>query len=149
MLRLLRFLGLLIVHTLVAVIGTAVLEHTGWRVFPSHSVVGVLWKEWIFSIMFATLIGFGMWRKWQSSTAKWTWVIPVLWFTGGVLSVAGSGDATGRIFGLHTESLTRADTRSFSLLPFPWFGPSSIQSAHISPRGCIRLALPRPIGQLT
>ena len=119
MLRLLRFIGLLIVHTLIAVIGTAVLEHAVWRVFPSHSVVGVLWKEWIFSIMFATLIGFGMWRTWQSSTAKWTWVIPVLWFTVGVLSVAGSGDATGRIFGLHTESLTRADTRSFFAFTVP------------------------------
>ena len=120
MLRLLRFLGLLIVHTVVAVIGTAVLEYAIWRVFPAHSVVGVLWREWIFSIVFATSIGIGMWRRWKSSTANWTWVIPALWFTVGVLSVAGRGDATGRIFGVHTESvLTRPDTRSFFTFTVP------------------------------
>ena len=104
MLRPLRFLGLLMINTVVAVIGTAILETAVWRVFPAHSAVGVLTKEWIISITFATSIGFGMWRTWRSSAAKWTWIVPALWF----------------IFGLYSDSVFSAsDRRGFFTFTVP------------------------------
>jgi hypothetical protein len=140
MIRALSFLGLLIVNAIVAVIGTAILEHAVWRIFPAHSVLGVLWKEWIFSGAFATLIGIGMWRTWRSSVAKWTWVIPALWFTVGVLSATGRGDATGRIFGLHSDSvLSTPDTRSFFTFTVPM-----IRASFYSVGACISSLLHSP-----
>jgi hypothetical protein len=56
MLRALRFLGPLAVHTVVAIIGTAIAEGAIWRLVPAHSVVGV---ECIFGTTLATLIGVG------------------------------------------------------------------------------------------
>ena len=120
MVRALRFIGLLVVNTLVAGIGTAILEHAVWKAFPAHSVIGILWKEWIFSVTFATLIGFAMWLTWRNSAAKWTWVIPARWFSIGVLSVIASDDAVGRIFGLHTKSVfSKPETRTFFTFTVP------------------------------
>jgi len=39
MLRAFRFLGLLTVHTGIAIVGTMIVEHAIWRVIPAHSVV--------------------------------------------------------------------------------------------------------------
>lgn len=81
MLRTLRFVGFLIVHTVIALIGTAIVEHVIWRLVPAHSVVGILWKECILSATCAALIGFGVWKIWPNSAAKWVWVLPALWFS--------------------------------------------------------------------
>lgn len=76
----LRFIGLLLINVVVAVIGTAVLETTIGSAFHPHSLAGILWKEWSLSIGCATVIGFGMWRTWRSDVALWTWVLPAIWF---------------------------------------------------------------------
>jgi len=134
MLRALRFLGLLIVHAVVAIIGTAIVESAIWRLVPAHSVVGVLWKECVFSVTLATLIGFGMWRTWRTSVAKWAWVLPAIWFAFGFLT--RHGDVWGGLFGPRSVLATR-DTRSFFAFTVPLFRASSYSAgAYVSSRLC-------------
>ena len=72
----LRFFGVLILHTAVALIGTAFLESTLGRAFHPHSLAAILWKEWILSLLCAGFIGFFMWRTWKGSPAMWVWILP-------------------------------------------------------------------------
>jgi hypothetical protein len=76
----LRFGGVLILHTIVTLLGTAVLETAIGKVFRPHSLEGVLWKEWILSLLCAGFIGFFMWRTWRVAAAMWVWVLPGVWF---------------------------------------------------------------------
>jgi hypothetical protein len=75
-----KFLGLLLVNIVVAVVGTGILDTAIGKTFHAHSLDAILWKEWGLSIACATVIGFGMWGKWRSHVAYWTWVLPALWF---------------------------------------------------------------------
>ena len=102
----LRFVGLLIVNTAVAIIVTAVAEHAIWRLIPAHSVVGVFWKESILGALCATCIGFGIWRAWRTSAAKWTWVLAAPWFALGFLM--RHGDVFGNPFPFHSGSVLDA-----------------------------------------
>lgn len=118
--RVLKFGALLLVNLVVAVIGTAVLDTGISKAIPFHSIAAVLWKEFILSIICATVIGFGMWRTWRDSAAVWTWVLPVVWFAFGFLMVAGRGDVFGRLFGFGSPSaLAARDARSFFLFTIP------------------------------
>ena len=116
----LKFGGLLLVNLAVAVIGTAILDTALWRVISSHSVAVMVSKEFVFSIVCAAFIGFGMWRTWRNSAAKWTWVLPTVWFAFGYLTIAGHGDVWGRLSGFGSESVLSApDVRSFFLFTVP------------------------------
>jgi len=118
--RALKFGGLLLVNLAVAVIGTAILDTALWRVISSHSVAAIVWKEFIFSIVCAAFIGFGMWRTWRNSAAKWTWILPAVWFAFGYLTIAGHGDVWGRLCGFGSGSVLSApDVRSFFLFTVP------------------------------
>ena len=117
MLRTLRFAGFLIVHTVIALIGTAIVEHAIWRLVPAHSVVGILWKECILSAICATSIGFGISRIWRTSAANWAWVLPAVWFIFGFLT--SRGDVWGGLFSLHSDVLVAPDTRSFFVFTVP------------------------------
>lgn len=118
--RALKLGGLLLVNLAVAVIGTTTLENALWRVIPSHSVTAIVWKEFIFSIVCAAFLGFVVWRNWKYSAAKWTWVLPALWFAFGYLTIAGHGDVWGRLSGLGSGSVLSApDARSFFLFTVP------------------------------
>jgi hypothetical protein len=112
MLRTLRFIGLLVVHTTVAIMVTAIAEHVIWRVVPAHSVSAVLWKECILSAVCATSIGFGTWRIWRTSAEKWTWVPAAVWFAFGFL--IRPGDVWGSLLPIRSGSVLDApDARSF------------------------------------
>lgn len=78
--RAFKFSGILILHTLVALIGTAILENTVWTVFRPQSLSAFLWKEWILSLLCAALVGFLMWRTWRGSAAMWVWLLTGSWF---------------------------------------------------------------------
>jgi len=58
--RALKFFGFLVINVVVALIGTAIVDSTIGKVFPAHSLVTVLWKEWILSMVCAVFIGFGI-----------------------------------------------------------------------------------------
>lgn len=110
----------MLVNLVVAVIGTAMLDTGISKVIPSHSIAMVVRKEFILSIICAGLIGFGMWRTWRNLAAKWTWVLPAVWFAFGYLIVAGHGDAFGRLSGTGSVSVLSApDVRSFFSFTVP------------------------------
>ena len=113
----LRFIGFLLVNVLIAVIGTAILNTGISRAIPSHTMSAVFWKEVILSVVCATLIGFGVWRMWRNNAAKWTWVVPLLWFLFGLLVGAGRG-----IWGAHESVLQQTsakEMRNFLLFTVP------------------------------
>lgn len=93
MLRALKFTGLLLVNIIVAIIGTAIVVTAVRAAIPSNTIAALVWKESILSVICAGLIGFGMWRTWRDSAAKWTWVLPTAWF------VVGYMVTSGKIFG--------------------------------------------------
>jgi hypothetical protein len=117
MIRVLRFLGLLVVHTVVAIIGCAIAEGAIWKIVPAHTVVGVLWKECVFSTICATSIGFCMWRALRTPAAKWVWVIPAVWFAFGFLT---RHDVWGGLLG-QRSLLATPDYKSFYAVTVPLF----------------------------
>jgi hypothetical protein len=86
----LRIVGMFLLDTLTAVIGAAILEASLFKITPTHSIAGVIRKEWILSILCAWFIGFFMFRTWRSETAKWAWALPTTWFVFGCLVALGS-----------------------------------------------------------
>jgi hypothetical protein len=120
MLRTLKFAAFLLINLLVAIIGTAILDTTLGRLIPSHSFAALVWKECGLSIVCAAFIGFGMWRTWRSSAAKWTWVLPAAWFAVGFLAIAGRGNVFGHFFGFGSgTNFGAAEVRSFFLFTVP------------------------------
>ena len=98
--RALRFCVFLILQVLVAVIGTAIIEHTLWKAIPARSVTAIVRKEWILSVLCAASIGFSMRLAWRNDVARWVWVLPALWFGfrvvfSGGSSFSGSGCVNG------------------------------------------------------
>jgi hypothetical protein len=120
MLRSLKFCGFLLIDLAVAVIATAILDSAVQRMIPSHSVATIVTKEIILSVVCAALIGFGMWRTWRNSAAKWTWIPAAVWFAFGYLTIAWSTDVWGRLSGFGSGSVLGApDVRSFFLFTVP------------------------------
>src|ERR1043166_8973998 len=93
--RVLRFVGFLVINVVIAVIGTAVADTELRRLIPPYSITAVVWKETVLSIVFAAFIGFIVWRRWPNSAAKWTWVLPAVWFSVGLITVAGRDNIFG------------------------------------------------------
>jgi hypothetical protein len=120
MLRALKFGGLLLINVVVAIIGTAILETSIGRLFPAHSVVTVLWKEWILSITCAASIGFWMWHRWRRDAAKWTWVLPAVWFGGKFLLAIGSGAVGFQFSGTGWVNGNRLARWNFLLFTIPF-----------------------------
>ena len=84
-----RAVGLFVIDTATAVIGPAVIETSIRRLFLPHSIPAIVLKEWCLSITLAAVMGWLMYRTWQSSTAQWIWVLAVLWFSFGALAFFG------------------------------------------------------------
>jgi hypothetical protein len=78
--RLLRSTGILVLDILGAVLVPAILEGSVWRIVPMRSLTGVLVKEWCLDLAVAAFMGSMMYRVYRSSTSKWVWTLPALWF---------------------------------------------------------------------
>jgi hypothetical protein len=91
MTRALRFCVFLILQFVVALIGTAITEHTLWRVIPAHSISAIVRKEVMLSVLCAASIGFSMRLAWRNDVAKWVWVLPAMWFGFRIVFSGGSG----------------------------------------------------------
>jgi len=83
-------LGMFLLDTLIAVIGTVIVESPLWRMIPVHTIPSVIVKMWVLSLVCAALLGFAMYRTWNSNTAKRAWILPAAWFAFGLL--VGLGD---------------------------------------------------------
>jgi hypothetical protein len=120
MLRSLKFSGALLANLVVAVIGTAILDAELRRVIPIHTVAGIVREESILSVICAAFVGFFMWRTWRSTAARWIWIPAALWLVFGYLTIAGSANAWGRLYGFSSESVLSApDVRTFYLFTVP------------------------------
>ena len=120
MLRSLKFGSLLLIHFLIAVIGTAILDTSLRRLLlsPSHSFSATLWAECILSIVCALGLGFSLWRVWPSSAAKHAWVLAAAWFAIGLL--ATPSNVMGRLLPLASaDSLGVKEIRSFFAFTVP------------------------------
>ena len=75
-----------------------------------------------------------MWRTWRNSAAKWTWVLPVIWFAFGYLIIVGRGDVFGRLSDFGSgSSLSATDVRSFFAFTVPLIRAASYSAgAYIS-----------------
>ena len=58
--RVLKFFALLLVNVVVALIASAIVESAIDRLIPTHSIAGVVQKQWALSIVCAALLGVGM-----------------------------------------------------------------------------------------
>jgi hypothetical protein len=116
MVRALKFGGFVVIHVIIAVIGTAVLDTALRRTIP-HSMAATLWKECILSIICAAGIGFSVWRIWQNSAAKWTWVLPAAWFAVGLVATGGREHVLGRLVGF--GNFGAPEMRSFFAFTVP------------------------------
>lgn len=78
--RLTVWIAVLILNLIISIIGTAIVETPLLRIFHADTIHAVLIREYLLSAIVAGLIGFfvGMW--WRSQTAKWLWIVGILWF---------------------------------------------------------------------
>jgi hypothetical protein len=75
----LRFGGVLLLNTCIAVVGTSAMAAEIGRAFHPHSLYSLVWKLWGLHVVCAMLIGYFMWRTRKAEATKWTWTIPALW----------------------------------------------------------------------
>jgi len=118
--RALRFCVFLILQVVFALIGTAIIEHTLWRVIPTHSVSAIVQKEVTLSVLCAASIGFSMRFAWRTDVAKWVWVLPALWFGFKLLLSFGSGRLWEQFSGAGCVNGSRSlDCRIFLVFTIP------------------------------
>lgn len=80
LMRWLRSGGLWLVNVLVALFGTAVIEAPFSPVFHPRTIQALLIKQYLLSALFASLLGFFVYRRWRLKTAKWVGVGGICWF---------------------------------------------------------------------
>jgi len=119
MLRALKFAGSLAINLVIAVVASAIADAELGQLIRPHSMAALVWKECALSIAFAAFIGFGVWLKWPNSAARWTWVIPAVWFSVGLVATAGGRSS---VFGPLFMSSSR------SVLVKPEIGKPEIRS---------------------
>jgi len=100
MLRAFKFSAVVLINLVIAAFGTATLDHGLWRAIPlpSNSVTAVIWKESMLSVIVAGGLGFGVWRIWQTSAAKYVWIPATVWFAFGLVAIPGHNDVIGGLF---------------------------------------------------
>ena len=75
-----KFISFVVANVVIALLGTAISATAVGKLIRAHSLSGVLWKEWALSLVCAFFLGFAVRRLWNTSAAKWTWILPSLWF---------------------------------------------------------------------
>jgi hypothetical protein len=108
-------------HTVVAVIGTAIISTSLGKLFHATSGGGVIRKEWILSLICAAAIGLMMYRTWRSRLGVWAWVLPSALFALGVLAVYPSGNYWYQLSGSGCAStVSLAECRYFFVFTVPF-----------------------------
>jgi hypothetical protein len=87
------------VNTAIAVFGTAVVESPLARAFRPHSGFDVIRREWITSLVLAEPLGFFVQCSWKGGAARWSWIIPSVFFFPWVLLHLPTGHAVSRFSG--------------------------------------------------
>src|SRR6185437_11315357 len=88
--EILRNVGLFLLHSVFAIMGSAIVDASLHDVIPAHSGTAIILKAWIGSVACAVLTALFMVRALYSRTALWVWVLPGLWLILGIMSWYGS-----------------------------------------------------------
>jgi hypothetical protein len=148
----LKFCGKLIVHTVVALLGTASMESAIGMAFRPQTLAGVLWKEWTLNLLCASVIGFFVWRTWKVSAAMWVWALSAVWFGFGLLlTLLTSHSQTVLIGGGFWSQLSGAacdeGVRAIGCLKFFLFTIPFIRSVSYSAGAYISFLINRTMAQ--
>jgi hypothetical protein len=87
----LRRLGVFLLNIVTAIFGTAIVTSPFAFVLRPHTIQAVLLKGYVASAVLAALIGFFIYRRWGSGSAKWVAVVGVCWFAFRLLTLMGGG----------------------------------------------------------
>lgn len=87
----LKRLGAFLLNIVIAIFGTAIVTSPFAFVLRPHSIHAVLLKGYVMSAILAAVIGFFVYRRWGSGTAKWVGVIGACWFAFRLLALMGGG----------------------------------------------------------
>lgn len=93
-------IGLWLLNTLVAVIGTAIIELPFAHGVESLRRLSYQSREYLCSVFFAFLLGLILNRIWKMEPAKWLWVGGLCWLVlGNVLLIGTAGSVWTRMSG--------------------------------------------------
>ena len=146
-----RNAGMFLLHTLIAVLGAAVVESPLHRIIHARTGPDVVLHAIGFSVLLPAVIAYFMFDGLRSSTAKWVWVLPSLLFAFGVLVFSGThtssilGESMWARFSGHTCGVTlqRGPCQYFFIFTIP-FVRSISYSTGASIRAATQNAGPEP-----
>jgi hypothetical protein len=75
MLRSLRFISILILNAVIALIGAAIVVSPLTRLFKPHSINQIILRTYLLDAGGAFLLGYLIFRVWQPAPAKWVWLV--------------------------------------------------------------------------
>lgn len=96
--KLLRWVGALLLQFVIGVIGTAVLTVPLSHFFHPRTIQAVLIREYLLSIFIACLLGFLVSGRWKAGSAKWVWGIGLAIFFARSLSLAIGPPSEGSVW---------------------------------------------------
>jgi hypothetical protein len=87
----LRKLGAFLLNIVIAIFGTAIVTSPFAFFLRPHTIQAVLLKGYVTSVVVAALVGFLVYRRWGSSSAKWVSVVGLCWFAFRLFTLLGGG----------------------------------------------------------
>ena len=124
----LRNVGMFLLHTLLAVLGAAVVESSLDKFIHVRTAPAIILRTFGFSVVLPVLIAFFAFDRLRSDAAKWVWVLPALFFALGISAFTNTrppgvlGETVWARFSGHTCGITLDPTacRYFFLFTIPF-----------------------------
>ncbi len=77
----------MVVHFFAAVLIPNFFSSDFSHIFPQRTPTAIVYREYAISGVVALALGYFVFYKWRSSTAKWIWVVGALWFAWEAVSI--------------------------------------------------------------
>ena len=77
----------MVVHFFAAVLIPNFFSSDFSHIFPQRTPTAIVYREYAISVVVALALGYFVFYKWRSSTAKWIWVVGALWFAWEAVSI--------------------------------------------------------------
>jgi hypothetical protein len=99
--RTFRAIGAFLWNLLTAIVGTTIIDAETHSIFPPPTLAGRLLREDILGAIVAFGLGYFVYYKWKSTSAKWIWTLGVFWLGLRALHVVAGAHGTlfAEIFG--------------------------------------------------
>jgi hypothetical protein len=89
-----RTAAALLANVLAAFFGTAILSSAlGRSLWHPHSIQALLRISYGYDVIVAAMLGFIVFRRFKTQTAKWIWIIAALWLLTRAFLLLSSGDS--------------------------------------------------------